>query len=103
MAKEQLQPNELVFTNMHGALITSLDNDADGIAGVDDAMVEETIEQQDAPTQIIEQEEMVDSSRPSDHTTPAFITQPQQTHQHQLKSTTQQPSRRKPLMKLQEC
>eukprot|EP00957_Ditylum_brightwellii_P036812 2787853-Ditylum_brightwellii.AAC.1 len=56
---------------------------------MNDAMVEETIEQQDAPTQIVEQEEMNDPSRPSDHTnpsitqtqqmTPASITQTQQT------------------------
>eukprot|EP00957_Ditylum_brightwellii_P170383 12969098-Ditylum_brightwellii.AAC.1 len=61
MAKQQLQQDELVFTSMHGAPITSLDNNADGITGMDDFMVKDTIEQQDAPTQIVEQEEMIDS------------------------------------------
>eukprot|EP00957_Ditylum_brightwellii_P047569 3613216-Ditylum_brightwellii.AAC.1 len=79
MVKQQLQPDELVFTGMHGAPIISLDNNTDWITGVDDAMVEETVEQQDTPTQIIEQEEMIDSSRPSDHATPSSITQLQQT------------------------
>eukprot|EP00957_Ditylum_brightwellii_P118538 9040096-Ditylum_brightwellii.AAC.1 len=77
MAKQQLQPDDLEFTDIYGVPIISLDKNSDRIAGVDDAIVEETIKHHDAPNQLVEHEEIYDSSKPSEHTSPS-ITQPQQ-------------------------
>eukprot|EP00957_Ditylum_brightwellii_P019098 1437621-Ditylum_brightwellii.AAC.1 len=68
MAKQQLQPDYFEFVDIYGAPIISLDNNIDGITGVDDTIVKETIEQHDTPSQIIGHEEIYDLLRPSDHT-----------------------------------